>query len=317
MILTNEELKSVFFGAYRFEETEDDYLHPIQFTKRQVDYFKNLLEFYYVRSLAGNAKTIELETTATEIGFDYKLRWFGGLDAVELVVNGKLLSRIDAEALKSGDKINFTLPKGEKNVVIYLPTDAQLVLKNFSINAPFTPAKKGKRVLWIGDSITQGYGPFSPAGTYVSVANRILNYDIINQGIGGYYYDENSLDFMDGYSPDKIIIAMGTNQHSDPAAATKIAAFYKKLNSIYGNIPVLCITPLWRPDLKGEDYHAFVKFCEKITELCGEYGNISVINGLTLIPHLNDYFLDNVHPNALGCEVYGRNLVEVIRKIGF
>ena len=29
------------------------------------------------------------------------------------------------------------------------------------------------------------------------------------------------------------------------------------------------------------------------------------------------YYLDNLHPNALGTEVYGRNLVEEIRKIGF
>ncbi len=317
MILSSEQLKSIVFGAYYFWETDDGYLHPIQHTEKQVEYFKNLLEFYYVRSIAGNAKTIEFSTTATEISFDYKIPWFGGLDTVELMVDGIIIQKIDAEALKSGSNIAFTLPEGEKQVVIYLPTDAQMVIKNFSINAPFKPAQKGDKVLWIGDSITQGYGPHRSACTYVSVANRLLNYDIVNQGIGGYYYDKNSLDKMAGYQPDKIIIALGTNQYSDPEAPRKVTEYYELLHELYGDTPVLCITPLWRPDLKDENYEAFVAFCGKIAEICKQYDNITVVDGLKLIPHLNDYIFDNVHPNALGCEVYGRNLVEEIRKIGF
>ena len=39
--------------------------------------------------------------------------------------------------------------------------------------------------------------------------------------------------------------------------------------------------------------------------------------GFRLVPHLPEYFLDNLHPNALGAEVYGRNLAEAIRKAGF
>ena len=30
-----------------------------------------------------------------------------------------------------------------------------------------------------------------------------------------------------------------------------------------------------------------------------------------------EYYLDNLHPNGLGTEVYGRNLVEEIRRLGF
>ena len=77
---------------------------------------------------------------------------------------------------------------------------------------PFSPARKNEKVLWLGDSITQGFGPLRSAQTYVSVANRLLNYDIVNQGIGGYIYDKKSLMKMDGYTPDKIIVALGTNQ---------------------------------------------------------------------------------------------------------
>ncbi len=39
------------------------------------------------------------------------------------------------------------------------------------------------------------------------------------------------------------------------------------------------------------------------------------VNGL--IPRLPEYYLDNLHPNCLGTENYGRNLVEAIRRLKF
>lgn len=43
---------------------------------------------------------------------------------------------------------------------------------------------------------------------------------------------------------------------------------------------------------------------------------VQVVDGFTLVPHLKEYYLDNLHPNCLGEENYGRNLVEVIRRLG-
>ncbi len=37
-----------------------------------------------------------------------------------------------------------------------------------------------------------------------------------------------------------------------------------------------------------------------------------VIDGMKLVPHFNEYFLDTLHPNCLGCEVYGRNLAVLL-----
>ena len=45
--------------------------------------------------------------------------------------------------------------------------------------------------------------------------------------------------------------------------------------------------------------------------------NVTVADGFRMVPHLPEYFLDNLHPNALGAEVYGRNLAEFIRETGF
>lgn len=316
MILTNEELKNIYFGAYEFEETGDGYLQAFQYSKEQVEYFKGAFEMWYERCTASSAKTLEFTTLATKISFDYKFIWKCSLDSFELMVDGLITDIAYVKDIADEGTITWNLPEGEKDVVIYLPVDATVLVRNFAIDADIKRTVKKEKVLWLGDSITQGYGPLRSSHTYVSVANRILNYDILNQGIGGYIYDKNSLMKMDGYTPDKIIVALGTNQYGDETM-TAVEEYYERLIGIYGNeIPILCITPLWRGD-SPEGIPTLITYCEKIKKIVSQYKNIRVIEGMKLVPHLPEYFLDNLHPNCLGCEWYGRNLVEEIQKMGF
>lgn len=316
MILTNEELKNIYFGAYEFEETGDGYLQAFQYSKEQVEYFKGAFEMWYERCTASSAKTLEFTTLATTISFDYKFIWKCSLDSFELMVDGLITDIAYVEDIADEGTITWNLPKGEKDVIIYLPADATVLIRNFAVDATVKRAVKNEKVLWLGDSITQGYGPLRSSHIYVSVANRILNYDILNQGIGGYIYDKNSLMKMGGYTPDKIIVALGTNQYGDETM-TAVEEYYERLIEIYGNeIPILCITPLWRGD-SPEGIPTLIAYCEKIKKIVSQYKNIRVIEGMKLVPHLPEYFLDNLHPNCLGCEWYGRNLVKEIQKMGF
>ena len=316
MILTNEELKNIYFGAYEFEETEDGYLQSFQYSKEQVEYFKGAFEMWYERCTASSAKTLEFTTSATTISFDYKFIWKCSLDSFELMVDGLITDIAYVKDIADEGTITWNLPESEKDVVIYLPSDATVLIRNFTIDADVKRAVKNEKVLWLGDSITQGYGPLRSAHTYVSVANRMLNYDILNQGIGGYIYDKNSLMKMKGYTPDKIIVALGTNQYGDETM-TAVEEYYERLIGIYGNeIPILCITPLWRGDSE-DGIPTLIAYCEKIKKIVSQYKNIRVVEGMKLVPHLPEYFLDNLHPNCLGCEWYGRNLVKEIQKMGF
>ena len=316
MILTNKELQNFYFGAYSFEERDDGYLQAFQYTKEQMEYFKGAFDFWYDRCMATTAKTIEMKTDAQKISFEYKIIWKGSEDSFELMIDG-LITKIDyVKDVKEEGKLEWQLPAGMKNVVIYLPADATLLIRNFEIDSKAERPVKNEKVLWLGDSITQGFGPLRSAQTYVSVANRLLNYDIINQGIGGYVYDKKSLLKMPDYTPDKIIVALGTNQYGSETMKD-VEEYYESLMKVYGNeIPVLCISPLWRGD-KPEDSAIFERFCDNIKKIAGSYKNVKVIDGFKLVPHLSEYYLDNLHPNCLGTETYGRNLVEEIRRIGF
>ena len=316
MILTNKELQNFYFGAYSFEERDDGYLQAFQYTKEQMEYFKGAFDFWYDRCMATTAKTIEMKTDAQKISFEYKIIWKGSEDSFELMIDG-LITKIDyVKDVKEEGKLEWQLPAGMKNLVIYLPADATILIRNFEIDSKAERPVKNEKVLWLGDSITQGFGPLRSAQTYVSVANRLLNYDIINQGIGGYVYDKKSLLKMPDYTPDKIIVALGTNQYGSETMKD-VEEYYETLMSVYGNeIPVLCISPLWRGD-KPEDSAIFQRFCDNIKKIAGSYKNVKVIDGFKLVPHLSEYYLDNLHPNCLGTETYGRNLVEEIRRIGF
>ena len=317
MKLTNEELKKIYCGALYFEETEDGYLKANQYTKAQMDYFEKAFLMWFERCDASSAKTIEFKTAARKVSFEYKIIWKCSEDSIELAIDGLATEIAYLKDIDMEGSISWDMPEGEKNVTIYLPSDATILIRNFEIDSTYESIQKNEKVLWLGDSITQGYGPLRSYQTYVSVANRVLNYDILNQGIGGYVYDKNSLMKMEGYNPDKIIVALGTNQYGDDNGPQVVSEYYETLIGIYGeDIPILVITPLWRGD-NLEGVPTLEKFCATIREIVGKYKNIKVVDGFKMVPHLEEYYIDNLHPNGLGTEVYGRNLVEEIRRLGF
>lgn len=314
--MTNRELQRICFGAYSFQETEDGWLQAFQYTEAQMEYFRSAFDFWYDRCMATTAKTLEMTTDARAVSFEYRIIWEGSQDSFELAVDNQIAEIRYVKDLPKEGKLDWNLPDGEKNVVIYLPADATVLIRNCEVGGSFSPARKNEKVLWLGDSITQGFGPLRSAQTYVSVANRLLNYDIINQGIGGYVYDKKSLMKMDGYTPDKIIVALGTNQFGCETMRD-VEEYYETLISIYGTeIPILCVTPLWRGDVP-DGFPTLARFCENVKAIAGRYPNVKIVDGFKLVPHLPEYFLDNLHPNQLGAETYGRNLVEEIRRIGF
>lgn len=316
MVLTNEELRKIWFGAYSFSETDDGYLQAFQYTKEQMAYFKQTSDFWYDRCLASTCKTLEFTTEAETLSFDYKIIWVGSEDSFEAAVDDLIFDIRYVHEMDKAGRLTFRLPAGRKKVTVYLPCDATVLIRNFKTDRPVTPVSKGIRVLWLGDSITQGFGPLRSACTYVSVANRILGYDVINQGIGGYVYDKNSLMKMDGYVPEKIIVALGTNQFGCETMKD-VEEYYARLRELYGSgIPVLCITPLWRGDVPGS-FDTLSRFCDNVKKIAGAYPNIKIVDGFKLVPHLPEYFLDKLHPNCFGAEVYGRNLAREIERLKF
>ncbi len=73
MKVTNEQLKTIYFGALQFKESKDGFLQAFQYNDEQMAYFKKASDFWYERCSASTSKTLEFSTKATEFSFDYKL----------------------------------------------------------------------------------------------------------------------------------------------------------------------------------------------------------------------------------------------------
>ena len=80
--------------------------------------------------------------------------------------------------------------------------------------------------------------------------------------------------------------------------------------------PVLCVTPLWRGDVPNS-FDTLSRFCENVKMIASAYPNVKIIGGFKPVLHLPEYYLDKLHPNCFGAEMYGRNLVSGIKRPGF
>ena len=72
------------------------------------------------------------------------------------------------------------------------------------------------------------------------------------------------------------------------------------------------ITPIWRKDydrLRPYGHVRLVSDC--IAEQALAHG-ATVIDGMSLVPHLPAMMADSVHPNALGFSMYARRLTELL-----
>ena len=324
MILENKDLKKLFHGAVAYKKTKG-YIRPRRFLDEQVAIFNDHTvpnyRFYQERTYCGASITIELATNATKIAFDYKFFFKTGVKSTfEVYVDGFLTHLVHDAELQEG-KLEFTFKKGDKHIEIYIPNYSEVGIKNFEIDGEYKPVAKNKtKVLFIGDSITQGGGTERSGVTYVNVVKRAMRYEIVNLGIGGHVCEKDLL-VQTSFRPDKIVVAYGTNhrRRSDEENVRRITEFFEKLNSLYGNLPVLVIMPPYAGDLDPDFLRtAFTKIKQLFEMMLAKYPNIKMVSAYDMVPHFPEYYMaDMVHPNAFGAEVYGNNLVKAIKQLKF
>ncbi len=312
--------KSLFHGALRFERRRG-YLIPYRFTEAQVSSV-SYSDFFVERTRCGASITLEMITEATEISFAYKFFMRTGVRSTfEVYTDGFLTHLVGDDTLPDTGELSFSFKEGMKRVEIYLPNYSEVGIKHLAANSAYRAAPRRKtKVLFIGDSITQGGGSKRSAQTYVNVVKRALGWEIVNHGIGGYYFEKNLLSEIP-FSPDKIVVSLGTNQHSmeEGESRRRICEFFEALHALYGNKSTLVILPAYcgNPNIenKPQKYKRIKGF---ILDAAGRYPNIKSVSAYGMIPHLADYYMDDLtHPNALGMELYGQNLAKEIKRIKF
>ena len=215
----------------------------------------------------------------------------------------------------------FLLGEGEKTVSIYFPFGAKVTDFKLGLaeGASFAPVKPKKRLLVYGDSITQGYDARYPSRRYGARLANALEAEEINKGIGGEVFRPRLAELSDEKDIDYITVAYGTNDWSSlnrEDFEPNMRAFYKTLSERYPDARIFAITPIWRKDLEAEKpMGAFSNIGNMIAEAVKDLENVTVIEGIDLVPHDENLFADlRLHPRDEGFDFYAENLIKKIRE---
>ena len=311
---------------------EDGWFRFSRFTNQQsIYYFEKTPDTFYPKTRATAGMKLDCITDAEEISFDFRVfaassRTFYSVD---LYIDGIFCDQMYVMNFlrKKSGHVSFALPEGTHRLTVYFPNLMRMDLANICLTgANFAePVSSKMKILFLGDSITQGYDAYHSSLSYVNRLSGVLDAEILNQAVGGEIFDAKILDEDLPFDPDLVIVAYGTNDWAvQPDRETFLMAaeaFFGRIKAIYPDKKLVYIAPIWRGDSKkpfgtqeetpvGE----FESSVAALKELAEENG-LFVVDGFRLTPHISDFFADEIlHPNDLGFGFYAENLLRVLRE---
>ena len=329
MKISNEALKKLIHGAVDFTE-QNGALMFRRYPEAQAQQYLEVIhsEDYYKKTFATAGMRLAFRTDASAFSVRYRGRQASSRKVClfDLYVNGALMENAGTEEAETNfeGRLSFAFPAGEKEVVLYLPNlYGALLFEAELADATFVePLPKARKLLCYGDSITQGYTTRYPSLSYANRMADLLEAEVVNKGIGGDIFNPALLEVDDGYRPDIVTVAYGTNDWSrlnknDWSQAAKEeyeynhTAFIRKLAEKYAESKIFLFTPIWR----GNADESFYAHCERLRSFAEQIENVTVIDGLSLIAHEPGFFMpDLLHPNDLGHVTYGDAAAKEIKK---
>lgn len=189
--------------------------------------------------------------------------------------------------------------------------------------ATVTPHEFDLNMLFLGDSITQGYNNHeNEARTYTFYTSQYFNASSVVQGNGGARFDTTYIDPDLAFVPDVIIVAYGTNDWSayrtktEAEVKAKVDDYFTRLRAVYPDTPVIAITPIYRYGNTSSYNISLDKMRAIIEDVCADH-NVDTVDGLYMVPYGDssdryNFFADDVHPNEDGFMLFGENLCWLI-----
>jgi len=301
------ELIDILSGYVDYTTDSEGYLDVEAFTQEQKDYISGK-NSSFTQFVSDEQIVLSFITDATEFSFDYKKEDTSANYYMEVFVNGVQGKQIELGLMSDEGTFTYKLPGTESRVDVYLPRNG-LKLKNFAVSDGKFKAVEGRtKALFYGDSITYGYlANDHTCNTYVSVLSRLLDYEYVNFGVGGYYFDAGQLIEQNVFDPDVIFVAYGINHGNASSVADGMPSFMDRLAEMYPNKKIYLLTPLWTSEPR--DYKGIRA---KMTEIAANYENVTVIDGASLIPEEEKWFSDGLHPNVNGNFLMAYNIANTI-----
>lgn len=317
MTLTFEQIRQITVGAVRMEEC-DDGIHFYKCTQKQIDAWTRENKTLGERAAGSTGVRLDFHTTSQSMTFRVS-RGF----KFELYVNDLLRAQYK---MSETPEVTVALddplanPLAEKRVTLYFPShDCGGVLQSLELDdgATVTPHKFDLKMLFIGDSITQGWASDFDSLSYAYRTSRFFNAESVIQGIGGAYYCEDTFDHIN-FDPDAVLVAYGTNDFGHYKTLDElrghVAAHLGLLREEYRDKKFFVISPIWRDQRDGKAMGSFEE-CRAVVAKEAQKLGLCHIDGLTLVPPMPVFFQDEyLHPNDNGFSLYAENLIMQLRK---
>lgn len=302
MILNLEQIQNLTVGAVNIDEKEDG-IHFYKMKKCQIDAFYALSDILGFRAETTTGVRLDFETDSKFLAFEIK-----GGSRFEYLIDGIYQGTV------KDSRIELSAPC---RITLCLPSHEIGVIDNVELSdgAIATRHIFDRKILFIGDSITQGWNSGIDTLSYAYRTSFALNADSIIQGVGGAYYHAST--FADsGFDPNTVIVAYGTNDvnhfKTKDEMIEQLRLYLTKVKETYGQSKICAISPIWVSGGNEEKRMGNLWDCyELIADELGKCG-VELIRGLDLVPHEKKYFADELHPNAEGFEKYSENLVKTI-----
>ncbi|MBR4291114.1 MAG: SGNH/GDSL hydrolase family protein [Oscillospiraceae bacterium] len=324
MILSKEQIKSISKGVLYWSEGIEDGLIPHRYSAQQEQFYRGNPN-RYVRTFASSGVRLECRTDAAALELSARVFKGSGMDwhGFDLMVNGLLWGHHEG-TLEETDHIHWVLPlpEGEKTVLLHLPCLAGAEILNVTLQgATFCqPVEYKEKILFMGDSITQGYHSHFPSLTYPAQVAAYRNAEILNQGNGGEIFNPPIVMPLD-WEPTMAVIAYGTNDWSttDRERTTQRATeFLNRFCQFWPGLPTFVISPLWRADFltRRDDDFKQAEVKEILQRAAEKNPQIRVIDGHDLVPRIEALMYDaRLHPNELGFTIYAKRLAAALDQL--
>lgn len=330
MKLDLEQMKTITFGALRVVCNEAGEYVFYRFTEHQMEDVYIEVSDFYKKSSATASVQLDFYTDSSSLSFHYTLRFGTGRKFAyfDTFVDGVLVSHEGVEDMSSsraGD-VQVTLGDGKTmhRVTVYLPNLSIARLSDVTLDdgASIRRAERSRKILAMGDSITQGYDAIYPSQSYANKLGEAFDAEVLNQAIGGEIFRPAVLDEDLPFDPDFITVAYGTNDWSGQTLEvlmTNPPAFLDKLAAIYPDKKIFVILPIWRADAgktvkSGKTFEEMREFYRACAE---KHPNMIVVDGMKLTPHLPAFYSDlYLHPTDYGFQFYAENLIRELKKAG-
>lgn len=319
MRLTFEDIKKIAVGAIKITE-EANGIHFYKCTEKQQKAWAALKDILGYRALTTSGVRLDFHTNSKTIRFSASEG-----ELFELCINGvhrklfkmaELREKGELPCAEITDPLGY--PLDEARVTLYFPAHSVGVLEYLELDdgATVVPHKFDRKMLFIGDSITQGWDSTYDSMSYAQNVSAFFNAESVIHGVGGGYFHETVFDSID-FKPDTVVVAFGTNDFGHFKTIEEFnyhcSVFLDNIAAEYADAEngIFVLSPLWRGDYStaNKPMGSF-KDCRQVVIDNAKRLGLRHIDGLELVPPCVEFMADGcLHPNTAGFGQYALNLI--------